>query len=202
MLDLIAHAALVWESRLHPRWDNGEVACTVVLVGLVRELIHQLDVDYWVESEVAELTPEMLRGEASPRVAGRADMKFLVLPPIGDRLTFVVECKRLGNDVLAAEFVAEGIDRFRRGKYQGERGGMLGYVQDGPPDEAHLTINSFLNQPEHLSPTPARQGIPSFASAHPTSSAELVKLGHVMIDLRSPGSPSRSARLQRTEVSS
>lgn len=60
----------------------------------------------------------------------------------------IVECKRVaeGNTTLAREYVVEGVDRFKTGKY-GENhanGFMVGYVIAGSPTGVVKSINAYL----------------------------------------------------------
>ena len=70
----------------------------------------------------------------------------------------VVECKRIaaGDRHLCREYVVEGVDRFRTGKY-GENhavGFMVGYLLSGSASAAVTDVNSYLTkktrQAEHL----------------------------------------------------
>lgn len=60
----------------------------------------------------------------------------------------IIECKRVveGDARLAREYVREGIDRFRSGRYSGNhsRGFMVGYVLAGTPSGAVSDINAYL----------------------------------------------------------
>lgn len=74
----------------------------------------------------------------------------------------ILECKRVavGNATLAREYVVEGIDRFRTGKYAENhgRGFMVGYILAGTPQSVVDGINAYLigrsRRPETLSPSP------------------------------------------------
>ncbi len=60
----------------------------------------------------------------------------------------IIECKRVaeGNPGLTREYVVEGIDRFRRGKYSRNHstGFMAGYVIAGNPARIVAGINRYL----------------------------------------------------------
>ena len=74
----------------------------------------------------------------------------------------ILECKRVaeGDTTLARNYVVEGIDRFRTGKYaeNHRRGFMIGYVLSGIPQGVVDGINTFLlgrsRRRETLSPSP------------------------------------------------
>jgi hypothetical protein len=94
----------------------------------------------------------------------------------------IIECKRVSeNDsTLIREYVTEGIDRFRSGKYGKNhlRGFMAGYVLNGTPDGAVLKINWYLDKharkPEQLSPN-----IPGvWVSQHPRPTSQAIELHH------------------------
>ena len=72
----------------------------------------------------------------------------------------VIECKRIaaGDRHLCREYVVEGVDRFRLGKY-GENhanGFMVGYLLSGSAAEAVSDVNAYLTskarEQEHLHP--------------------------------------------------
>lgn len=62
----------------------------------------------------------------------------------------IIECKRIdgNNTYLCREYVVEGIDRFRKGKYSGDHstGVMIGYLIAGDAKAAAIGINNSLNR--------------------------------------------------------
>jgi hypothetical protein len=90
----------------------------------------------------------------------------------------VIECKRIavGDRTLCREYVVQGVDRFRLGKY-GENhaiGFMVGYLLSGNAAGAVTNVNAYLTSngrgPEHLQPVP--EPPPTWSSQHarhPTS---------------------------------
>jgi hypothetical protein len=66
----------------------------------------------------------------------------------------IIECKRVaaGDTDLAREYVVEGVDRFRTGKYSENhaRGFMVGYVLAGPPEAVVDGINRYLTGRKRL----------------------------------------------------
>lgn len=86
----------------------------------------------------------------------------------------VIECKRIagGNRHLCREYIVEGVDRFRVGKYGKNHavGFMVGYLLSGRAGEAVADVNAYLTrksrQSEHLQPAYVAEGTPSWASQH------------------------------------
>jgi hypothetical protein len=104
----------------------------------------------------------------------------------------IIECKRIaGNDAhLCREYVVEGIDRFRTGKYGGKHtvGLMAGYLTAKDANAAAAGINSYLSrkrrEPEHLKPSDLLTEIWAWQSRHPRErSAPPVELHHAFIAL-------------------
>lgn len=91
----------------------------------------------------------------------------------------ILECKRVavGDTTLTREYVVEGIDRFRTGKYaeNHRRGFMLGYVLAGTPQDVVDGINAYLigrsRRPETLLPSPAETTSVIWGSEHPRAAA-------------------------------
>lgn len=103
----------------------------------------------------------------------------------------IVECKRIaGSDSsLCREYVVEGIDRFRSGKYAGNHaaGFMVGYLISGNACAAVEGINAYLNstrgkhQPrreENLAPSSLISESWAWASRHPRMDALPIELHH------------------------
>ncbi|WP_246102474.1 hypothetical protein [Methylobacterium terricola] len=101
----------------------------------------------------------------------------------------VIECKRVaeGDASLAREYVVEGIDRFRNGKYSENhaRGFMVGYVLKGPPDAVVEGINRYLigrSRTAELLAAPGDLDIVGWASEHVrTSPRAPILLHHAML---------------------
>lgn len=102
----------------------------------------------------------------------------------------ILECKRVaeGNATLAREYVVEGIDRFRTGKY-GEnhgRGFMVGYVVAGTRIGAVEGINSYLTgrarSSEMLALVSSEDTTESWTSQHKREAERLpIILHHAML---------------------
>ena len=86
----------------------------------------------------------------------------------------IIECKRIaGPDThLCREYVVEGIDRFRTGKYGQNHavGFMVGYLLTGDASKAVAGINAYLTRKsrnaEQLRSTNAAEGISNWVSQH------------------------------------
>lgn len=86
----------------------------------------------------------------------------------------IIECKRIaGSDAhLCREYVVEGVDRFRTGKYGGNHalGFMVGYLLAGTAGEAAAGVNAHLirtsRKEESLESAHVATGMLSWASRH------------------------------------
>lgn len=102
----------------------------------------------------------------------------------------VIECKRIaaGNRDLCREYVVQGVDRFRLGKY-GEShatGFMVGYLLSGSAVGAAHDVNAYLGSqgraPEHLQATASLP--PTWSSEHPRRSGSTpITLYHTFFPL-------------------
>lgn len=104
----------------------------------------------------------------------------------------IIECKRIAgwNTHLCREYVVEGIDRFRTGKYGQNHalGFMVGYVLSGTAVEAAGGVNAHLarvsRKVEHLEPADICEDAPSWESQHArATSSSPVRLHHAFLGL-------------------
>ena len=105
----------------------------------------------------------------------------------------IVECKRVaeGNTSLAREYVVEGVDRFKSGKY-GENhsnGFMVGYVISGSRQGVVKGINAYLQGQsrigEILDERPARAVANCWISEHSRQPGKMpIALHHSMLLVR------------------
>lgn len=104
----------------------------------------------------------------------------------------IIECKRIaGSDThLCREYVVEGIDRFRTGKYGQNHalGFMLGYVLSGTAVEAADGINAHLTRVsrkvEHLEPADICEDASSWESQHARAiPSPPIRLYHAFLEL-------------------
>ena len=101
----------------------------------------------------------------------------------------IIECKRVaaGDTGLAREYVVEGIDRFRTGKYSENhaRGFMVGYVLAGAPDTVVDGINSYLTgrkRAEELLGRPRSVVTSGWVSRHARAApSDAISLHHAML---------------------
>ncbi len=103
----------------------------------------------------------------------------------------IIECKRInGSDThLCREYVVEGVDRFRTGKY-GQNHAidfMVGYVLAGSPSEAADGVNAYLTrvsrEPERLNLADVCKDVSSWGSQHPrTTPLSPIRLHHAFLD--------------------
>lgn len=108
----------------------------------------------------------------------------------------IIECKRIaGSDThLCREYVVEGVDRFRTGKYGQNHavGFMIGYLISGEAVDAAEGVNAYLTRTsrkaEHLEPADICQGMLSWLSKHarPSPSAP-IRLHHAFFGLAGAG---------------
>jgi len=103
----------------------------------------------------------------------------------------ILECKRIsgGDTHLCREYVVEGMDRFRGGKYGANHaaGFMVGYVISGTSAEAVIGLNSYLNrsarEAEYLH-AEATAPVTSWYSIHPrTTPSSPIRLCHSFLSV-------------------
>ena len=104
----------------------------------------------------------------------------------------IIECKRVaGSDAhLCREYVVEGVDRFRTGKYGQNHalGFMVGYVLSGTAVEAADGVNAYLKRvsrnAEHLAPSDICEEVLSWASQHARATpSSPVRMHHAFLGL-------------------
>lgn len=101
----------------------------------------------------------------------------------------IIECKRVaGNDSnLCREYVVEGIDRFRKGKYAGNHstGFMIGYVIASDVTTATTGINGYLTRKsrddENLESSSILNEPWTRQSRHPRTRASTIELHHAFL---------------------
>lgn len=103
----------------------------------------------------------------------------------------IIECKRIiGTDThLCREYVVEGVDRFRTGKYGRNHavGFMAGYLLTGSGEEAAAGINAYLTRTkrksEHLESDNICEDALTWSSKHSRSGpSSLIHMHHVFLD--------------------
>ena len=131
---------------------------------------------------------------------GRTDIPILLIQiflRFGEHYPHaIVECKRIaGNDAhLCREYVVEGIDRFRTGKYGANHatGFMAGYLIVGDANAAARGINGYLNscrtnqgprQDENLRPSSLVHESWAWVSRHSRTEASAIELHHAFLPI-------------------
>jgi hypothetical protein len=131
--------------------DSGEVALTERLRDGMREALKSLP---WSQMFAVLAGMESRSSKAVLIPDGRTDIPIFVIGIFLRRDVHdphaIVECKRIeGSDThLCREYVVEGIDRFRTGKYGANHavGFMVGYLLSGTADESVSGINTYLTR--------------------------------------------------------
>lgn len=101
----------------------------------------------------------------------------------------IIECKRISgvDSHLCREYVVEGVDRFRKGKYGHNHavGFMTGYVISGTAEDAVSGVNSYLSgvsrKDEHLNVAQLCDEA-TWISTHPRSPPPSITLHHAFLD--------------------
>ena len=111
----------------------------------------------------------------------------------------IIECKRIAGDDarLCREYVDNGIDRFRTGKYAANHaiGFMAGYLIAGHADDAVTRVNGYLNggrrhgnrdvrHSENLIQSKLVEGPWAWTSRHPRTDGSEIDLHHAFLQLR------------------
>ena len=124
---------------------------------------------------------------------GFLDLKITPRKPLVDPMDyFSIECKRLDNKTqrgktgLNAQYVKEGINRYKEEKYTTYHGcnGMFGFVV-ADMDVLHNTrcINTFLKKAEWLKQANVISGFEdAYLSKHSTASGKQIVLYHLMFN--------------------
>ena len=174
-------------SNVYP--DDEEIKLTEQLRDGMRQALNTSEVSWKGNIAVLPGTESRSRPEV-PVPDGRTDIPIFV---IGIFLRFgehnphaIIECKRISgaNSQLCREYVLEGIDRFRIGKYGGNHstGFMIGYLIDGEVTVAITGINRFLDrnsrEPENLKPSDLVPASWIWKSTHMRQSALPIELHH------------------------
>ena len=182
-------------SDVHP--GAGEVEITECLRTEMREALKAKDADWSKKMTVLPGT-ESRSSLDLPKPDGRTDIPIL-FQEIREELDehdphAIVECKRIaGSDTdLCRQYVVEGIDRFKTGKYAGNHavGFMAGYLLSDDAKAAASGINRYLTgqgrQSEHLGPSSIPDVLWARTSRHPRPQpAEPIDLHHAFLAMRS-----------------
>lgn len=191
-LELIADALAEWRATGYTRYDDREVSCTVrvldAMLRILRAREHVELVQIFPQIEGTETTPDQLAGRSDFSKAKRADLVLYLGGSHSHRLC--VECKRLYQSANGAEYTKNGILRFVRGDYTGDRGRamMVGYVMSktipARTAEINAAISSHpdLGQAHRLGP---RAPVSAISDAHQSMHKPAgLTLTHLFVDMR------------------
>lgn len=176
---------------------SGEVTITERLRDGMRQALNSGEFD-WSESMVvldgseSRSRPDILVPD------GRTDIPILVIE-IFQRMKVhnphaIIECKRIAGDDrhLCREYVVEGIDRFRLGKYGGNHstGFMIGYLIADNADSAVKGIDRYLDrksrEAERLEPSTIAAVCWAWRSDHPRTGRSPIELHHAFLSFTKP----------------
>jgi len=175
---------------VHPAAD--EVAMTEMLRDAMRKALHVHNLP-WRKTMIVAPGSESRSQPGMTAPDGRTDIPLYltrVYARSGEHDPHaIIECKRVaaGDAHLAREYVVEGIDRFRTGKYSENhaRGFMVGYVLSGTPNAVINGINSYLTGRRRLADRlelPKAAGMPGWVSQHARAEpSNSVELHHAML---------------------
>ncbi len=180
--------------RVQPNADEVEI--TECLRTEMREALKAKDAD-WCKMMTVLPGTESRSSLDLPKPDGRTDIPIL-FQEIREELDehdphAIVECKRIaGSDTdLCRQYVVEGIDRFKTGKYAGNHavGFMAGYLLSDDGKAATGGINRYLTgqgrQLEHLGPPSIPDVLWAWSSRHPRAlPAEPIHLHHAFLAMR------------------
>ncbi len=147
----------------------------------------------WSQDMVVLLGSESRSRPEVPVPDGRTDIPILwieICRRFGEHDPHaIIECKRIGGDNahLCREYVVEGIDRFRTGKYSGNHsiGFMIGYLIAGDAKAAVTGINNNLNRRSRRAENLIRSRLINeswvWGSCHPRKSGSPIELHHTFL---------------------
>ena len=97
----------------------------------------------------------------------------------------IIECKRITSkdSRLCREYVGEGINRFRSGKYASRHliAFMAGYLISGEATDAVAKINRYLDRAEKLQRSKLDDESWAWQSCHPRSKPPPIELHHALL---------------------
>ena len=126
---------------------------------------------------------------------GRTDISILLIQTfsqLGEHDPHaIIECKRIagGTSQLCREYVVEGIDRFRTGKYASNHsaGFMVGYLVADSATDAVTGINRYLNSKRRLDEELNRSNLIDEPwvrkSRHPRSGTLPIEIHHAFLKI-------------------
>jgi hypothetical protein len=183
---------LGWEiARAHPEVVStaGEVTMTECLRDGMREALKAHDLPWRKKMIVAPGTESRSQpGLTAPD--GRTDIPIFLFPVFEELEEHdphaIAECKRVCeyDATLAREYVVEGIDRFRTGKYSENHahGFMIGYLISGTESGAVAKVNKYLEGQSRIGDMLSDNDGPVWKSTHSRAPSDLsISLNHIML---------------------
>ena len=170
--------------------DDGEVEITERLRDGMREAANARAIE--IRLVVLPGTESRSRQDVV-KPDGRTDISLLVIEIFlryGEHDPHaVIECKRVAGSRadLCREYVVEGIDRFRSGKYSGNHatGFMIGYLVDGDANSAVSGINRYLEGKSRVADSLDRSSLVvaswAWQSVHLRSGGLSIELHHAFL---------------------
>lgn len=123
---------------------------------------------------------------------GRTDIPLFLVPAFYEHGEHdphaIIECKRVaeGNTSLSRQYVIDGVDRFKSGKYAENhaRGFMIGYVISGSEGGVVGDVNAYLSRCGRVNEQLAPAGSARWTSSHSRSGTRGgIALYHSMLKL-------------------
>lgn len=193
ILELTIDSVELWKANSYHRYGNYENDFTAALVGQMRKIVRQRGLPFKPQAEYVIYTDEVYDGFSDPNKAARIDIA--VSWSLEDTDFYSIECKRLSNGKLSKEYVIQGMERYRGGRYAADKpfGAMIGYVISGRIDDMPRHINDQLKKHPTWSETdrlvkyePVRDCWTLYSSRHKRdSNFPDIRLVHMFIDLTS-----------------
>lgn len=171
---------------------SGEVTITERLRDAMRKVVNSDEVG-WKGKMIVAPGAESRSSMKLRAPDGRTDIPIYVIGIYADTLDHdpqaIIECKRIGGSDarLCREYVTEGVDRFRSGKYgrNHSTGFMVGYLISGSAQAAATRINGYLNHKFHRTEKLVRSnfvsGFYTWRSSHPRADGRSIELHHAFL---------------------
>ncbi len=182
-----------WRAEGFKRFNDTENAFTAVVVGRMQHIVRERGLAFLVSREQVEDSQAVLDGEADPARSPRIDIAIRH-SDFSTETYFIVECKRLMPGPLARAYVAEGMLRFKSGRYAGgmAAAAMIGYVMRADPQALFEGVNveimrhNEFNRADRLAATgPIRTLVTVYESRHVRGGTHgAIRITHLFFDVR------------------
>ncbi|GEM_PF-2912523 len=195
-----------WRAEGFKRFNDTENAFTAVVVGRIQNIVRERGLAFLVSREQVEDSQAVLDGAADPARSPRIDIAIRH-SDFSTETYFIVECKRLMPGPLARAYVAEGMFRFKSGRYAGgmAAAAMIGYVMREDPQALFERVNvevmqhNEFDQADRLVSTePIRTLITVYESRHVRSGTQgAIRITHLFFDVQAR--PALGSAVKRSE---